>query len=133
MVELLKKHPKTLELIKEHFTEIFFNSLEKEDIPEGFRELAKAAFTEEKIVIMIDNQPRALFDFFDKHSLHGYVFWNDGWGYGMNHTSIKTASFPTRRDAELICVEELLQIMEGRLNNNDNVGVSESNSSSSGE
>jgi hypothetical protein len=135
MKELLEKHPLTASEIRTFFKNRLVEGMKSLDNKIAGDEFLKFIETfevdNEKVEMLIDGQPGALFEFFDSKELYGFVIWKKGWKFGINETNTK-ANFATRKEAELECVKELFSLSEGKLNNG-NVGVSESNSSGGGE
>lgn len=132
MKELLESHPLTAKLIREHYTKSWLDSIEKSShLPDDFLEFAKAfELDNDKIALIVQDQPRGLFDFFDNQSVRLWTKYTaKGWQIYINKVSFG-GNFTERRDAERYGVEQAFKILEETLNN---VGVSQPDTSDSGE
>ena len=132
MKELLESHPLTAKLIREHYTKSWLDSIEKSShLPDDFLEFAKAfELDNDKIALIVQDQPRGLFDFFDNQSVRLWTKYTaKGWQIYINKVSFG-GNFTERREAERYCVEQAFKILEETLNN---VGVSQPDTSDSGE
>jgi hypothetical protein len=134
MKDLLEKHPLTASEIRQFFKNRLVEGMKSLDNKIAGDEFVKFIETfevdNEKVEMVIDGQPSALFEFFDSKELYGFVIWKKKWKFGINETNT-IASFASRKEAELECVKQLFGLSEGILKNG-NVGVSESNSSGGG-
>lgn len=132
MKELLESHPLTAKLIREHYTKSWLDSIEKSShLPDDFLEFAKAfELDNDKIALIVQDQPRGLFDFFDAQAVRIWTKYTaKGWQIYINKVNFR-GNFIERRDAERYSVEQAFKILEETLNN---VGVSQPNTSDSGE
>ena len=72
--ELLEKHPLTTEVVRTWFFEQMEKSFADENVPEDFKEMMKQeGVTNERLAILIDAQPRTLFDVFDDNKLYIHI------------------------------------------------------------
>lgn len=132
MKELLDSHPLTAKLIREYYTKSWLESIEKSShLPDDFLEFAKAfELDNDKIALIVQNQPRGLFDFFDSQSVRIWTKYTaKGWQAYIDKVK-NGKEFTERRDAERHGVEKAFAILEETLNN---VGVSQPDTSDSGE
>ena len=117
-IELLEKHPASATIIREWFLEKMLESLQTNDISEEFKEMMREAGVEDdKIATLIDINPRMLLDVFDANLIFIEIFL-----YPDNTFTCKlgqqgtTASWKTRKEAELFATEVAFQILEEKLN-----------------
>ena len=76
-IELLNANPKTAEVIRAWFMEKMIESIKTaQDVPEEFKDyMRQQGIDNEKLSIMIDAQPRSLFDMFDAQGIIINVFY----------------------------------------------------------
>lgn len=132
MKELLDNHPLTAKLIREHYTKSWLEQIEKSShLPDDFLEFAKAfELDNDKIALIVQDQPRGLFDFFDNQSVRIWTKYTEkGWQVYIDK-DVHGKNLTERRDAERYGVEKAFKILEETLNN---VGVSQPDTSDSGE
>jgi hypothetical protein len=118
-LELLEKHPLSATLIREWFLEKMIESLQTENISEEFKEMMReAGIDDDKISTLIDVNPRMLLDVFDDNLIFIEIFL-----YPDNTFSCKigkqgtTASWKTRKEAELFAIDIAFDILEEGLAN----------------
>lgn len=132
MKELLENHPLTAKLIREHYTKNWLEQIEKAShLPDDFLEFAKSfELDNDKIALIVQDQPRGLFDFFDNQLVRVWTKYTEkGWQVYIDKVK-HGGNFIERRDAERYGVEQAFKILEETLNN---VGVSQPDTSDSGE
>jgi hypothetical protein len=115
--ELLEKHPLTTEVIRTWFFEEMVKSFADEAVPEEFKEMMKQeGVTNERLAILIDAQPRTLFDVFDANNIIIETLL-----YPSGEFTIKigneatTNSWKTRKEAELFAIEAAFDLLEEKL------------------
>lgn len=124
--ELLEKHPLTTEVVRTWFFDQMTASFADENVPEEFKEMMKQeGVTNERLSILIDAQPRTLFDVFDDNKLYIHIEpFCDGvekklksFGYRMlfKEYLIENMNFKTRKEAELFAIAEAFDILEEQL------------------
>ena len=118
-LELLEKHPLSATLIREWFLEKMIESLQTDNISEEFKEMMReAGIDDDKISTLIDVNPRMLLDVFDDNLIFIEIFL-----YPDNTFSCKigkqgtTASWKTRKEAELFAIDIAFDILEEGLAN----------------
>jgi hypothetical protein len=121
--ELLEKHPLTTEVIRKWFFNQMIKSIEiAEDVPEEFKQaMMQEGVSNERLSILIDAQPRTLFDVFDENdicinierSANKIVEWS--WEISPGHTENSVCK--SRKEAELFAIEAAFEILEEQLNN----------------
>lgn len=120
-VELLNKYPLTTEVIREWFFNEMVKSIEiAKDVPEEFKQaMIQEGVTNERLAILIDAQPRTLFDVFDENdicinierSANKIVEWS--WEISPGHTENSVCK--SRKEAELFAIEAAFEILENIL------------------
>lgn len=123
--ELLEKHPLTTEVVRTWFFEQMTASFADENVPEEFKEMMKQeGVTNERLAILIDAQPRTLFDVFDENKIFICIsvwtktpgdFENAEFGIALNATNKNNSNFSSRKEAELVAIEEAFELLEERL------------------
>jgi hypothetical protein len=115
--ELLEKHPLTTEVVRSWFFDEMVKSFDDADVPEEFKEMMKQeGVTNERLAILIDAQPRTLFDVFDANNIIIETLL-----YPSGEFTIKigneatTNSWKTRKEAELFAIEAAFDLLEERL------------------
>jgi hypothetical protein len=118
--ELLEKHPLTTEVIRKWFFNQMIKSIEiAEDVPEEFKQaMMQEGVSNERLSILIDAQPRTLFDVFDENNIIIVIKYHDNFGFTWAVEEADEQSFyKTRREAESFAIEAAFEILEQRLNN----------------
>ena len=101
-------------------------SFADENVPEEFKEMMKQeGVTNERLAILIDAQPRTLFDVFDDNKLYIHIepFCDEvekklqSFGYRMlfKEYLIENMDFKTRKEVELFAIAEAFELLEERL------------------
>ena len=125
-IELLEKHPLTTEVVRTWFFNEMVKSFADESVPEEFKEMMKQqGVTNERLAILIDVQPRTLFDVFDENGIIIYfmIFSSpEGTKFsGAIHTGNDEVPTPigkqynTRKEAEHAAIEKAFEILENKL------------------
>jgi hypothetical protein len=116
-LELLKKHPISSKLIKDWFMEKMIESLNDASITEEFREfMREQSIDDDKIGILIDANPRMLFDVFDDNDIIIENFlYPDGTFTIKIGNQATTQSWKTRKEAEAFAIEAAFEILEETL------------------
>jgi hypothetical protein len=124
MLELLEKHPKAAEVVRNWFTDKMIESLKTDDVPEDFKEIIRQdVIDNERIDKILGSQPRALFDVFDEHEIYINIIRNNGkfmWGWSDNieHT-IKGEFIDIRKEAESFAIKAAFEILEQKLSTDE--------------
>lgn len=114
--ELLEKHPLTTEVIRSWFFDEMIKSLDDNNIPEEFKEMMKQeGVSNERLAILIDAQPRTLFDVFDENDLYiNVVYTPSVFMCTINQNDIGTR-VKTRKESELLVIEKAFELLEEQL------------------
>ena len=119
--ELLEKHPLTTEVVRTRFFDQMTASFADETVPEEFKEMMKQeGVTNERLSILIDAQPRTLFDVLDENEIYINISRGDSgnflWGWSdIEKTYVKDGLFKTRKESELLAIEKAFELLEERL------------------
>lgn len=128
MQKLLEKYPYAMDVVREWFTAEMLKSLEKDDVPDAFKEMMREqGVPADNVAELVAMNPRALFDMLDEQSLYVQITGDDanGWDWRIKSTEedddrllnplLKAASF-TRKECETKAVEHALSILNNKLN-----------------
>ena len=131
-MKLLENNPLSATLIRAWFLEKMIESLQTTDVPDEFKDMMRETGIEnDKLSVMIDINPRMLFDVFDENHILIEIFrpLNEGSIYPSNYFSYKIGNMSpdikkTRKEAELFAIEAAFEILEKQLSpkeeNNEN-------------
>lgn len=117
-LELLESYDKAAIVIKQHFLNVMLESLKDDNLPENFKEYARqTSIDNDKVAVMIDAQPRGLFDVFDANKIYVGITPNllvGGMEFKYTIGDI-TGEQPTRKEAERIAIEKAFEILNNKL------------------
>ena len=116
-LELIQKYPLAAKVIKDWFLERMITSLNDESIDQDFKDyILEQGLENEKMAILIDANPRMLFDVFDENDI---VIENSLYPDGTFTIKIgnqaTTNSWKTRKEAELFAIEAAFEVLENKL------------------
>ena len=116
-IELLEGHPKAAELIRAWFIEKMIESMKDADnIPDEFKEfMREQGIDNEKLSVMIDAQPRNMFDVFDAKEIFINVFYVVGKFHAQISDNDAETEATIRKDAEAGIIEHAFRILEEKL------------------
>jgi hypothetical protein len=117
-IELLEKYPLTREVIRKWFFNQMIKSIEiAEDVPEEFKQaMMQEGVSNERLSILIDAQPRTLFDVFDENNVIVIIKYHDNFGFTWAVEEADEQQFyKTRKEAELFAIEAAFEILENQL------------------
>ena len=118
-INLLEKYPEACKIIQKWFTKEFTKSMGEDDsVPEDFKEMVlQEGFTKERLAIIIDANPRSLFDVFDENEIYivmGVIDDKEAkplFHYHLHGLSDNNDMFKSRKEAEftgiILAFEEL--------------------------
>jgi hypothetical protein len=121
MLDLLNKHPKSAEVIRNWFTEVMIQSLNTDEIPEDFKEVMRNnKMDNEKLSNILKHQPRSLFDVFDDNEIviETLVYPNGEFTIKIGQEGT-TNTWKTRKEAEHFAIEAAFEILEQTLSENE--------------
>ena len=116
-LELLEKHPLSAKLIREWFMEKMIESLNDNSITDEFRQfMREQVIDDDKIGVMIDSNPRMLFDVLDENKvfIEIIIYPNEEFTCKIGNQAT-TQSWKTRKEAELFAIEGAFDILENKL------------------
>jgi hypothetical protein len=119
-LELLEKYPKAGKIVNKWFLDKMLKSLNTDTVPEEFKEyISNQPIDNQNIAVMIDNNPRVLFDVFDENEIYinitrlGGKFMS---GYSNDiDQHIKDNLFITRKEAEFDAIESAFELLDKNL------------------
>jgi hypothetical protein len=116
-IDLLQKHTASAVVIRAWFLEKMIESLQTSDVPDDFKNMMReTGIEDDKLAIMIDANPRMLFDVFDDNDI---IIENSLYPDGTFTIKIgnqaTTKSWKTRKEAELFAIEAAFEILENKL------------------
>jgi hypothetical protein len=119
-LELLEKYPKSGKVVNKWFLDKMLKSLNTDTVPEEFKEyISNQPIDNQNIAVMIDNNPRVLFDVFDENEIYINVTRLGGKfmsGYSNNiDQHIKDNLFITRKEAEFDAIESAFELLDKNL------------------
>ena len=132
-LELLEKHPLSAKLIREWFMEKMIESLNDNSITDEFRQfMREQVIDDDKIGIMIDANPRMLFDVLDDNNIRIHIcvgsdVSSDNFSFHIASDVIKTDAsqgesvkglindFKTRKETEIKAINYAFELLEIKL------------------
>ena len=117
-LELLESYDKAAIVIKQYFLNVMLESLKDENLPENFKDYVReSGIDNDKVAVMIDAQPRGLFDVFDANKIYVGITPNPLVGGMEFKYTIDDLSgeAPTRKEVERIAVEKAFEILNNKL------------------
>lgn len=121
MNELLSTHPKTADVIRSYFMELFLEN--SKGLPEEFKEFArKAGMKDENVILSMEKSPSTMFRIFDTKDVFVSILANKTcYVYKVFDGNFETTSgcHDTRLEAEKAAVEKAFELLEAKLSNNE--------------
>jgi len=114
--ELLKEHPKTAVVVKQWLLDKLLEGLKDNKLPDEFKEIVrKEGITDDKVIGILEGNPRSMFDLFDSHKVYIDISClNDKFLWGINN-DMNTAVYNSRLEADGAAVIEAFKILEAKL------------------
>jgi hypothetical protein len=115
--ELLDLYPIATEVVRDWFMDKMAESFKNQELPKDFKEfMREQGIPNDRLVKLIDVNPRVLFDVFDDNSVIINTMCRSGlWSWSVDET--KSADFhSSRKLAEKNAVECAFQILDNKLN-----------------
>lgn len=113
-IELLEKYPLSAKVINDWVTNQMLESFKDESVPQEFKDYMLAQGVEnDKLAVMIDSQPRFLFDVFDFNGaiIETIVFPDNTFSCKIGRQAT-TLSWKTRKEAEKFGIEAAFGVLE---------------------
>jgi hypothetical protein len=124
---ILNNYPKTAQLLQDYYTTMMLASIDRANIPDDFKEtIRKDGISLDKIEIIVNSNPRHLFEFFDDRSMYIDIKANfDGtFQYALLDGNVSNLGsldkFKTRKQADAAAIEAAISTLENKLNLLDN-------------
>lgn len=117
-LEILEKNTLSTDLIRKFFTNKMFESVKNnETVPEEFKNyILNEGIDNESLIIIINSNPRTLFDLFDEHDIiiETIVFPDKTFSSKIGNQAT-TKSWKTRKEAEEFSIEIAFDMLEEKL------------------
>ncbi len=116
-IELLEKYPLSAAVIKASILEKMLESFKDDSVPDEFKEhMRQQGVEDDKVGVMIDAQPRFLFDVFDANDviIETIVFPDKTFSCKIGRQAT-TLSWKTRKEAEKFSIEAAFELLEESL------------------
>jgi len=116
-LQLLENYPHASVVVKAWFLEQMIESLKDETVPDEFKDfMREQGIDNDKLGIMIDANPRMLFDVFDANDVIIIIKYHDNFGFTWAVEEADDQSFyKTRKEAELSVIDVAFDILENKL------------------
>jgi|LakMenE18May11ns_1017448.scaffolds.fasta_scaffold9820399_3 hypothetical protein len=121
-LELLETYPKAGKVVNDWFLDKMLKSLNTDAIPEEFKEyISNQPIDNQNIAVMIDNNPRVLFDVFDENDIYIFIHYmdvKDNVEFFCSFRNIDTNPiklFKTRKEAEFAAIEQAFKLLDEKL------------------
>ncbi len=115
--DLLDLYPIATEVVRDWFMEKMAESFKNQELPKDFKEfMREQGIPNDKLVKLIDVNPRVLLDVFDENGVIINVLYVDG-RFTWDVNTVKSLdSYSSRREAESASVQRAFQILNDKLN-----------------
>ncbi len=115
--ELLDLYPIATEVVRDWFMDKMAESFKNQELPKDFKEfMREQGIPNDKLVKLIDVNPRVLFDVFDDNGVIINVIHSNG-VFSWDVNTVKSLdSYSSRREAESAVVQRAFQILHDKLN-----------------
>ena len=116
-IELLEKYPLTAKVVSDWVMQQMLESFKDDSVPEEFKHyMLQQGVDNDKLAVMIDTQPRFLFDVFDENDviIETIVFPDKTFSCKIGRQAT-TNSWKTRRESEAFSIEVAFDILEEKL------------------
>jgi hypothetical protein len=119
-IELLEKYTASAIVIRAWFLEKMIESLQTSDVPDDFKDMMReTGIEDDKLAIMIDANPRMLFDVFDENDISINIIRtnnsNEEWDWELIPGPQENSVCKSRKEAELFAIEAAFEILENKL------------------
>ena len=117
-IDLLEKNPLSTEVVRAWFMQKMIESVRGADeVPEDFKNfMLEQGIENDKMAIMIDSNPRMLFDVFDANDIiiETSLYPNGEFTIKIGNEAT-TNSWKTRIEAEMFAIEAAFEMLENKL------------------
>ena len=115
-IELLEKYPLASKVINEWVMQQMLKSFEDESVPEEFKNyMLEQGVENDKLAVMIDTQPRFLFDVFDYNNVLIQINVFKTFSYSINEGDVISGSWETRKECEKHAIAAAFDVLEEKL------------------
>ncbi len=122
-LELLETYPKAGKIVNDWFLDKMLKSLNTDAIPEEFKEyISNQPIDNQNIAVMIDNNPRVLFDVFDENDIYveilvDYKSNSAKFSYTVINDEMYSnpLTYTSRKYAELAAIEQAFELLDKNL------------------
>ena len=116
-VEMLEKYPLAAKVVKDWVMVQMLESFKDETVPEGFKDfMLEQGVEDDKVGVMIDANPRFLFDVFDENNVIILITYHDNFGFTWAVEEADQQDFyKTRKESERFAIEAAFEILENEL------------------
>jgi hypothetical protein len=132
-LQLLESHPASAEVVRTWFLNQMIESFKDDTVPDGFKQyMREQGIDNDKVGILIDVNPRNLFDVFDDNNIRIHIavgsdVSSDNFSFHIASDVIKTDAsqgesvkgltndFKTRKEAEIKAIEYAFELLEIKL------------------
>ena len=116
-LQLLENYPHATAVVKAWFLEQMIESLKDETVPDEFKDfMREQGIDNDKLGIMIDANPRMLFDVFDANDIIIETSLYPSGEFTIKISNQATTnSWKTRKEAELFAIDVAFDILENKL------------------
>lgn len=114
--EILDAYPIATEVVRDWFMEKMADSFKNQELPKDFKEfMREQGIPNDRLIKLIDVNPRVLFDVFDDNGVIINVIYTDG-RFTWDVNTVKSLdSYSSRREAEVASVQRAFQILNDKL------------------
>lgn len=116
-IELLEKYPLSIDKIREFYQNKMLEALHDKSVTEEFAKfMLEQGVPEHLIISTIEDNPRMLFDVFDKNNIiiETFLYPDDTFTIKIGQQAT-TLSWKTRKESELWAIEAAFDILEQKL------------------
>ena len=117
-LELIQTYPTAGKIVKEWFFKSMLESFKDDTVPDEFKEfMLEQGIEDDKIGILIDVNPRMLFDVFDENEIYLNISRIENifmWSLAPNKF-LDPRIFNSRKEAELASIGSAFEILENKL------------------
>jgi len=115
-IELLEKYPLASKVINEWVMQQMLKSFKDESVPEEFKNyMLQQGVENDKLAVMIDSQPRFLFDVFDYNNVLIQINVFKTFSYSINEGDVISGSWETRKECEKHAIAAAFDVLEEKI------------------
>lgn len=115
-IELLEKYPLAAKVVNEWVMKQMLESFKDESVPDDFKDfMLQQGVENDKLGVMIDTQPRFLFDVFDYNNVLIQINVFKTFSYSINEGDVISGSWETRKECEKHAIAAAFDVLEEKL------------------